>query len=298
MLKNITIFSDRLVYLEKDYGISFKNPNFLPKFLRGIDEEMTVRGYYEEENTIDILTLKIICYKIKSPPLFFALTYDDSIDPEQVYPHLQDLIEATLGYIEKTNSENEIHDKEILEQDCDLIIKKFLMLRPSKICIIGDESVGKTTICELIIGSSSSTENLQAVGVKKFDTELFGIPIVLYDVKLSIDWKSNSKFLTGSDAIILVLDSTNKNARLSKSYIELTQEVVPAAELLIIANKQDIEGALKPEELKDIINNKVFPFVAKLENQELIQKQIAKLLEIKAEGIDYSEENYIIQRND
>ena len=76
-------------------------------------------------------------------------------------------------------------------------------------------------------------------------------------------------------------------------------EIIPNAELLIIANKYDSEEALEQKEIEEILQCKTFPFIANdPENSNSIQKQAAKLLEIKAEGINYSKEDYIIQRND
>ncbi|NVM03894.1 MAG: hypothetical protein HWN67_16300 [Candidatus Helarchaeota archaeon] len=299
MLKNITIFGEKLTYLDKDYAIAFKNPDFLPKFLRDVDEEMTTRGYYEKEAVIDLLTLKIICYKIKDPyPLFLGLTFDDSTDAEIIFERIQDLIDITLDYIEKTDSLYEIHNPQALESDCDEITKEFLMIRPPKISIIGSEGVGKTTICEMLKSGILPDEGLHFT-VEKYFAQLFDTPISIWDVKITDDWRASSKYILGSDGVIIVLDSTLQNARYSKALLEMTAEVIPHAEVLVIANKQDVEGALKPEELEDILKCKVFPFDAsKFENQKKMQIQAAKLLEIKAPGIDYSEEDYIIQRTE
>ncbi len=300
MLKNITIFGEKLTYLDKDYAIAFKNPDFLPKFLRDVDEEMTTRGYYEKETVINLLTLKIICYKIKDPyPLFLGLTFDDSADPEKIFERVQDLIDITLDYIEKTDSLYEVHNPQALESDCDEITKEFLMIRPPKISIIGAEGVGKTSICEMLKSGILPDEGIYPFTIEKYYAQLFDIPITIWDVKITDDWRASSKYILGSDGVIIVLDSTLQNARYSKALLEMTEEVIPHAEVLVVANKQDVEGALTPEDLEEILNCKVFPFDAsKFENQKKIQIQAAKLLEIKASEIDYSEEDYIIQRTD
>ena len=301
MLKNITIFSNKVIYLQKHYALSFKNEEFLERFLLDIDEEMTNRGYYDQEMVLNVLSIRTICYKIKEPmPLFVALTFDDSIEPEQVFPKIQDLIDITLDYIETTDSLNENKNPKALEMDCDEIINSFISIRPPKISLIGDDGVGKTTICEMIKSGIMADEGLQPLTVEKYFGQLFGIPIELWDVKItSRDWKASSKYIMGSDGIIIVIDSSLKNARFSKPFIELTAEVAPHAELLIIANKQDSPDALSPKELEEIIGVKVFPFVAnKPENQISIQIQVAKLLELKAPEVDYSAEDYIIHRGD
>ncbi len=293
------------VYLHKEFAISFKNSEVLPQLLKYVDEEVTSRGFYDEDLIIDIITLKIICFKIKTHiPLFFSLTYDDSSLPEQITPKLHKLIKVIskfLANIDRSDEKLSDNQKKDLEAACSSNISDLLKLRHAKISVIGYDITGKSSICEMLQSGSIPRKYKETTHLKKYKTELFGMPILLWDIpdqgdKSDIVWRS---FILGSDAIILVLDSTRENALESKMMLELTDEIIPNAELLIIANKQDSEEALEPKEIEEILQCKVFPFIANYpENSSNIQKQAAKLLEIKAEGIDYSKEDYIIQRND
>ena len=102
MLKNITIMIDNSTYMNKDYAITFKNPEALNRLLQDINEEITARNLIEEEMVIDILTLKIICYKIIEPiPLFTALTFDDSTKPEKVFQKMHEFIKFVINVVEK-----------------------------------------------------------------------------------------------------------------------------------------------------------------------------------------------------
>ena len=67
MIKDITVLRGNDVYLHKEFTISFKNSDVLPQLLKYVDEEITSRGFYDEDLIIDIITLKIICFKIKTP---------------------------------------------------------------------------------------------------------------------------------------------------------------------------------------------------------------------------------------
>jgi len=305
MLKDITVLRGNEVYLHKEFAISFKNSEVLPQLLKYIDEELTSRGFYDEELIIDIITLKIICFKVKEPiPLFYSLTYDDSSLPEQITPKLHKLIEVITKFLTKNDiSGNTLSEKqkEDLEVSCSSTIKDLLELRPAKISVIGYDFTGKSSVCEMIQSGTIPRKYKETTHLKKYNTELFGMPILLWDIPDQDDisdkvWKS---FILGSDAVILVLDSTRENALESKMMVDITDEIIPNAELLIIANKQDSDEAIKPKEIEEILQCRVLPFIANdPKNSKIIQTQAAKLLEIKAEGIDYSKEDFIIQRND
>jgi signal recognition particle receptor subunit beta len=305
LLKNITILRENETYLNKDFAVSFRNPEVLPQLLKNIDEELTSRGFYEEELIIDIITLKIICYKMKNPiPLFVSLTYDDSSLPDQILPKMHKILKILRTFLEKTNiSADKISEdnKKLLESKCSPLIEDLIMLRPAKISIIGYDFVGKSSITEMIKSGSIPRKYKETTQLKKYKAKLFGMPILLWDIpdQGDISEKVWQSFILGSDAVILVLDSTKKNAEESKLMVEITDKIIPMAELLIVANKQDSNESLPPEEIENIIGGKIFPFEGnKAENSILIQKQAAKLLEIRAEGIDYSKKDYVIQRND
>ena len=120
-----------------------------------------------------------------------------------------------------------------------------------KIGIIGYDFVGKSSITEMIKSGSIPGKYKVTTQLKKYKAKLFGMPILLWDIPDQGDlsekvWQS---FILGSDAVILVLDSTKENAEESKLMVEITDRIIPNAELLIVANKQDSSDSLKPEEI-------------------------------------------------
>ncbi len=305
MLKNISILNGKDSYLNKDFAFAFKNPEAFPLMLKIIDEELTSRGFFDEELVIDIITLKIICYKMRDPfPLFVSLTYDDSSLPEQIIPKLQKLIKVIRNFLEKKNIKVDNipgNINELFDNLSSPLIEDLLMLRPAKISVVGFDFVGKSSICEMILHGKVPRKYKETTHMKNYKSKLFGMPILIWDIPDQGDISENvwRSFILGSDAVIIVLDSTKKNVIESKLMVEVTDKIIPHAELLVVANKQDSDDALTPEEIENILGIKVFPFEAnKVENSILIQTQTAKLLEIKAEGIDYSKEDFIIQRND
>ena len=70
------------------------------------------------------------------------------------------------------------------------------------------------------------------------------------------------KFMTGSDAILLMTDSTQSNIEKSKDFIDISSEAVPFARIAIIANKQDLPNAMNIEEIENIIGQKTYAMVA------------------------------------
>ena len=299
MLKNVTIIGERKNIFSKDVAFSFSTPEFANVMLLYIDKEMTARKYFNQETILDFLSVKTICYKIMKPiPLFFALTYDDSIIPEKFYPTLHSLIKKTLDYLKENDPEFLQEDPTAFEKKFQNLVNYVIEVRPPKISVLGYNNVGKTSICNYIAGTEP--KNLApTMNIERHSIRLFDIPTIVWDYSDEIPEKLVKKFLQGSDAVIIVLDSTKKNAKLSLRLLELTKEAVPHAELIIVGNKQDKRKALSIGELEKIMGNRVIPFNATDFNYaRLIQEQTAELLEICSDELDYTDESYVIQRND
>ncbi len=190
-----------------------------------------------------------ICYKIMEPiPLFFALTYDDSIVPEKFYPTLQSLIKRTLDYLQETDPEFRQEDPTAFEKEFEKLVDYVVEIRPPKISVLGYNDVGKTSICNYLDGKQHDKVT-PTMSIERHSFRLFDIPVIVWDYSDEIPEKLVKKFLLGSDAVIIVLDSTKKNAKASRHLLDLTKDVVPHAELIIVGNKQDEPKALPIEKL-------------------------------------------------
>lgn len=119
----------------------------------------------------------------------------------------------------------------------------------NKIAFIGAPMVGKTTLIKLLTGESMPKEYQPTIGLD------FG-KIVLGDHEFSL-WDLAGQeqfvflwemFLKGTELIFAVTDSTPKNVRLTKEIIEKTKTC--SQKLICIANKQDLPGAMKPEQIE------------------------------------------------
>ncbi len=234
----------------------------------------------------------------------------DSIIPEKFIPTLQSFVQQTLDYLKENDSEftqegstalgNQFDKqfKENFEKQFEKLVYGLLEERPPKISVLGYNDVGKTSICNYIQGKQPE-QLTPTMTIERHSFRLFDIPVIVWDFSDEILEKTAKKFLLGSDAVIIVLDSTKNNAENSLRLLKLTKEIVPHAELILIGNKQDKDKALPIEKLEKIMGQRVIPFNATdFANARLIQKQTAELLEIVSEELNYTDESYVIQRND
>lgn len=291
MLKNITIKDKEKTYFNKDFAASFKDSDALTRVLQDIEKEMDTRGFFEEETIIDMLTIKTICYMVKDMnSLFIALTFDDSIKPDSVSGKLQSFISDIKSAI---NSGGNIESK------CLDMADELNLLRPVKISVVGFGPVGKTSICKVLKGDEPPKTHVPTNVITKMDAKLYNLPITVWDFPVNSNDRLFKNLLLGSDGVILVSDSTAADVGDINKIIQLTDDVIPHAELLIVANKQDVDGAIPANDLASKLKHKVMPFSALDKNQaSSLRQQVAYLLELKNAELDDSIENYVINRND
>ncbi len=307
MLKNLYVASasdPNHVYFNHDVATSFKcDPWALSRLLRDVNCEMGIRGFTDEETVVDLLTIKSLCLRRVTPvPIFVALTCDDSLNPESVYSNLQEVTERVTAFFANKDPLTPLtaEDQNILQNICGEELLNCTLACGPKIAVIGTKGVGKSTLCRLIARGDTTPTSVPTVTADRFLVNLYDIPFDLWDFAGENSERLTKRFLEGSDAVVLVLDSSRQNIEeVGKVLVDFSNEIVPHAELLIVANKQDTPGALPPAEIESILGLKVFPFIATdPANRELILDQIAKLVEIKSDQLDYSKPDYINQRND
>lgn len=298
MIKNLSILINDRVIMEKILAKTFQNEKFFEQFVKGIIKEMTLRSFYDELMVIDILTLKFYIYRMKEPgdATFIAVT-DDSISNTNFMREFN----RCIGEIKKL-IQMKIHL--FLGEDYDFLspifretYDKLSNIQPPKISVIGLNQVGKTSVIHRVF--QKSMENLKpTMATDKIHGDLYGIPVILWDFsdEMINMW---DRFLVGSEAVILVLDSTKANAVESKKLYKLLDRVIPHAEMLIVANKQDIPDRLSEEDLENLMEHPVLPVsCTEVSSVEIVRSNVGKLLEIIADELDYSQKSYIINRND
>ncbi|MHA1785085.1 MAG: ADP-ribosylation factor-like protein, partial [Candidatus Helarchaeota archaeon] len=155
-------------------------------------------------------------------------------------------------------------------------------LRP-KIALCGFSGVGKTTTTRLIRADEIPTEHIPTMTGEISTIKIGKLHFYLWDFagqeQFSFLWP---KFVKGSDAVILITDSTLNNIDKSKFFINLVRKEVPTARFAVVANKQDLPNALTPEEIASMLGvPKAYGMVAvNPDNRAKMISIIADVLEI------------------
>jgi small GTP-binding protein len=157
-------------------------------------------------------------------------------------------------------------------------------LRP-KISLVGFSGVGKTTITRLIKAEEIPMQHIPTITGDIATIKIGKLHFHLWDFagqeQFSYLWNN---FIKGSDAVLLITDSTLENVEKSKFFLELIKEQAPNAHSSIIANKQDLEDAMSPNQIEKILSIKAYSMIAKDEsNRDKMITIIADILEMSAE---------------
>nr|HDO81507.1 GTP-binding protein [Candidatus Bathyarchaeota archaeon] len=135
-----------------------------------------------------------------------------------------------------------------------------------KLSLVGFSGVGKTTILKLIREEELPREHIPTIGVgiKGVKGAMIGnTQLVCWDLagqeRFKMTW---DKFIKASSLIIIVTDSTLENAVKSRFFVRLVREEEPEANIVALANKQDLPGSLPPEKVEEILGVKTYGFVA------------------------------------
>jgi len=157
-------------------------------------------------------------------------------------------------------------------------------LRP-KISLIGFSGVGKTTITRLIKAEEIPMQHIPTITGDIATIKIGKLHFHLWDFagqeQFSYLWNN---FIKGSDAVLLITDSTLENVEKSKFFLELIKEQTPQAHTSVIGNKQDLDDAMKPEQIEKILGLKTYSMIANdSNNRDKMITIIADVLEMSAE---------------
>ncbi len=204
----------------------------------------------------------------------FKIGYATAIDHNLLFIFITDLTDENTNIEEQldimkveffSRYENILNDNEdysvyaSFDEVSDEIFKE---LRP-KIALIGFSGVGKTTITRLIRAEDIPMRHVPTITGDVATIKIGHINLYLWDFagqeKYSFVW---NKFIKGADAVILILDSTSKNVKESKFFIELIRKEEPHAKISIVANKQDLPDALPADEIEKELGYKTTGLIA------------------------------------
>jgi len=156
-------------------------------------------------------------------------------------------------------------------------------LKP-KISLVGFSGVGKTTTTKLIKSEEIPMQHIPTITGEVATIKIGKLHFFLWDFagqeQFDFLWE---RFIRGSDAVLLITDSTLENLEKSRYFFELVNKVVPTARLAVIGNKQDLPNAMKVEDIERLMGNKTYSFIAvDPNNRPKMIRIIADLLDMDA----------------
>ena len=157
-------------------------------------------------------------------------------------------------------------------------------LRP-KISLVGFSGVGKTTITRLIKAEEIPMQHVPTITGDIATIKIGKLYFHLWDFagqeQFSYLWNN---FIKGSDAVLLITDSSLENIEKSKFFLELIKEQAGHAHVAVIGNKQDLKESMKPEQIEKILGLKTYSMIAnEVKNRDKMIQIIADILEMSAE---------------
>jgi len=171
---------------------------------------------------------------------------------------------------------------EIFSEALDPIVDNIHRNLKPKISIVGFSGVGKTTTTRLIKSEEIPMQHIPTITGEVATIKIGKLNFFLWDFagqdEFNFLWE---KFIRGSDAVLLMTDSTLENLEKSRFFIELVNKAVPYARFAIIGNKQDLPDAMRIEDIERLMGNKTYGFVAiDPDNRPKMIRIIADLLDM------------------
>lgn len=225
----------------------------------------------------------------------YRVAYYMELDLDLIFIFVTGLMDDFFGITktELTNFKNEffnLFENEIKNKDFDY--SKLEVLNPiidgmhknikPKIAVVGFSGVGKTTIKNLIRRDEIPLQHIPTISGDIATIKIGMLEFRIFDFAgqdlFKYLWKG---FIAESNAVLIVTDSSPYNVEKSRFFIDLANEEVPYAHRAVVGNKQDLSGAMKVEEIENILGLRTYPMIAnKRENRDKMIQIIAEILEM------------------
>ncbi|MFW9828299.1 MAG: ADP-ribosylation factor-like protein [Candidatus Thorarchaeota archaeon] len=257
MLRQVYIIKDDKVVYNKNFGKSI-NPEDINKVYQEI-VDIATKGTGIELDNYDYFKYKIIFTLEQDLGLLFLFITDINDDVKRTKKELNMLKKEFLETFGDNLANLDPSLLELLNPVIDSIHRNL----KTKISLVGFSGVGKTTTTKLICATEIPSVHIPTITGKISTVKIGKLYFHLWDFagqeQFSYLWND---FILGSDAVLIITDSTLENVEKSKFFIELIKEHAPYAHTAVIGNKQDLPKALSVEKIEKILGLKTYSMVA------------------------------------
>jgi len=251
MLRKVIIVKDKTILFEREYGKSLPEEtlhplieslkDYLKNFVVDLVDFMHIinfKIYYATTHEFNLLFIMIVDPTDK----------DDSVRTEIDFVRHNFLEKFRTALVQGITVPAVYRD---IEKDVKVSKSE---LRP-KISLVGFSGVGKTTITKLIKEEELPTRHIPTITGYISEITVGDFEMYLWDLAGQVRYAQVwAQFMKGSDAIILITDSTEQNVYESRFFIELSRKEAPYARFTVVANKQDLPDALSVEKISQILD--------------------------------------------
>ncbi|MHA1241311.1 MAG: ADP-ribosylation factor-like protein [Promethearchaeota archaeon] len=279
MLRQVYILKEGTIIYEKDFGkvLSFEN---LQSIYQEINGEVS-RGLIDDFGNTHFFKYRIIYTVDTELDLLFIFIIGFNDDIETVKRELKKLKTEFLVSFGDILDNLDLSLLELFDPMIESIHKKIR----TKISLVGFSGVGKTTITRLISAGLIPETHIPTITGKVSTIKIGKLVFHLWDFagqeQFSYLW---SDFIFGSDAVLLITDSSLENVEKSRYFIELIKDQTPNAHAAAIANKQDRENALSVEKIEKILGIKAYSMIAiEPNNRDKMIQIVADILQMNTE---------------
>jgi small GTP-binding protein len=280
MLRQVYILKKGNIIYEKDFGKVLTSENF--QSIYNEVEAQVSRGLLDDFGSTHFFKYRIIYTVDSELELIFIFIIGFNDDIETVKRELKKLKTEFLVSFGDIIDNLDPSLLEIFDPLIESIHKKI----KTKISLVGFSGVGKTTITRLISADEIPDTHIPTITGKVSTIKIGKLVFHLWDFagqeQFSYLW---SDFIYGSDAVLLITDSSLENVEKSRYFIELIKEQTPNAHSAAIANKQDLESALSVEKIEEILGIKAYSMIAiDPDNRDKMIQIVADILEMNTEA--------------